>query len=340
MNYTTLFLTLFSIFISTTLIGQGSVEQKFLTSIALADNLIGDDPSRSLSIYLPPSYYLDSNKRYPVVYFLHGYTDNDQKWYGQIDHWINLPKIINAYLEEHPDKEMIFVTPDAYNRFKGSMYSSSITIGDWENFITQELVRFMDEHYRTLAQPEYRGLAGHSMGGYGAIRLGMKNPHIFSSIYLLSPCCMEMNVNPNAGLRKNTESVKDTSQIADQPFFVSATLALSAAWAPNANAPPLYLDLPFEDGNDRPEIVAKFQANSILPALDQNIFNLRRLNHIGMDVGDKDWNITQATKKLHEKLLENGISHSYESYEGDHTNRIAQRIADHLLPFFSEAFKQ
>ena len=317
---------------------QGQVESKQIYSDAIAGNLIGDDPIRSISIYLPPSYSRDSTRRYPVVYFLHGYTDSNDKWYGQQDHWIHLPDIIDDYLEKEPENEMIFVTPNAYNRFKGSMYSSSVTIGDWETFIVSELVNHIDSNYRTKSKPTFRGLAGHSMGGYGTIRLAMKFPEVFASIYLLSPCCMEMNVNPNPGLRKNTEAVQDPSQIEEQPFFVSAMLAISAAWAPNAERAPLYLDLPFDQGQDRPEIIAKFQANSIIPMLDQYVFNLRKISHIGMDAGNKDWGINQATLKLHEQLLKYSIPHFYEQYEGDHTNQIANRIKTKVLPHFGKSF--
>src|SRR5438270_3198575 len=93
-------------------------------------------------------------------------------------------------LSDGSTREMIVVMPDAYTRFKGSMYSSSVTTGDWEDYISQELVAYVDAHYRTIAAAASRGLAGHSMGGYGAIRVGMKHPEVFSSIYLLSPCCM------------------------------------------------------------------------------------------------------------------------------------------------------
>jgi S-formylglutathione hydrolase FrmB len=70
------------------------------------------------------------------------------------------------------------------------MYSNSVTTGNWEDFIAKELVSYIDKHYRTIAKAESRGLSGHSMGGYGALRIGQKNPGVFSSIYLLSPCCL------------------------------------------------------------------------------------------------------------------------------------------------------
>src|SRR5262245_9680149 len=170
---------------------QGTVERIKVHGTSLEGNLDGDSPDRDVSIFLPPSYKAEKNRRYPVVYMLHGFTDDDARWFGLVKHWINFPEVINKALADGKTREMIVVMPNAFTRFKGSMYSSSVAIGDWETFITKELVAHIDSNYRTLAQRESRGLAGHSMGGYGTMRLGMKSPDVFSSIYALSPCCME-----------------------------------------------------------------------------------------------------------------------------------------------------
>lgn len=318
---------------------RGTKERITVHSKALEGNLIGDSPDREVSIYLPPGYGENSQKRYPVLYFLHGYTDRDDKWFGFEEHWINLPAIIDSAIYTEVSREMIIVMPNAYNTFKGSMYSSSITIGDWETFVTHELVSYIDTHYRTLASRESRGLTGHSMGGYGTIRLGMKYPQVYSSIYLLSPCCMSTMINDNAGLIKNVKAVTAKEQIEEQPFFVAATLATAAAWAPNPMNGPLFLDIPFGEDGIREEIQNKLAANATLNVLDQYIFNLKKLDAIGMDAGEQDFSISGTTRELHERLENYGIDHFYESYQGDHLNRIGERIYEHVLPFFSQRLK-
>src|SRR5712691_11555860 len=175
---------------------HGSIERIKVHGKALEGNLEGDSPDRDVSIYLPPGYRTSSNRRYPVVYLLHGYTDNDDRWYGRIKHFINVPEAVDNALAGGAAREMIVVMPNAYTRYQGSMYSSSVTTGDWESFIAKELVAYTDGHYRTLADVKSRGLAGHSMGGYGTLRIGMKYPNVFSSLYALSPCCMISNMNP------------------------------------------------------------------------------------------------------------------------------------------------
>jgi enterochelin esterase-like enzyme len=222
--------------------------------------------------------------------------------------------------------------PDAFTRFHGSMYSTSVTVGDWEGFITEDLTAYIDSNYRTLPSRESRGLAGHSMGGYGALRLGMKYPDVFSSIYLLSPCCMTPGVFGGA----QAEAVTSVDQIDEQNFFTLAALASAAAWAPNPQKPPFYMDLPTQDGEVVEAVAQRFAANAPLVMLDQYIFNLRELEGIGFDVGTMDMGIAQATALLHERLEAYAIPHAYEAYEGDHLNRIGERIHQHTLPFFSE----
>ena len=332
-----LFLLLLAISIANAQNQKGIKERIKVYSPAIEGNLVNDPAEREVTVYLPPSYQAQPDKRYPVLYMLHGFTDNDSQWFGWEEHWINLKEVIDAALSEGQSKEMIVVMPNAYNRFKGSMYSSSATIGDWETFVAKELVGYIDAHYRTIPDSASRGLAGHSMGGYGTIRLGMKHPEVWSAIYLLSPCCMDgalVTVNPE--FAKNVEAISTVGQLDSVNFFEIATLASAAAWAPNPQKPPFYLDLPFADGEVLPEISAKFSANKTLYVIDQYIHNLRELKAIGMDAGLQDYGISGATKKLHELLEAYGIPHFYESYEGDHLNRIAERIRTKTLPFFSE----
>jgi len=332
-----LLLSLLTVYMSLAQPQKGTKERIKIYSQAIEGNLINDPAERDVTVYLPPSYGSEPDRRYPVLYMLHGFTDTDSQWFGWENHWIDLYHVIEEALSTGNTKEMMVVMPNAYNRFKGSMYSSSATIGDWETFVAKELVNYIDAHYRTIPEVSSRGLAGHSMGGYGTIRLGMKFPQVWSAIYLLSPCCMELAmVGADPEFMQTVEAVKSVDQLEDASFFVIATLASAAAWAPNSNNPPFYLDLPFTEGKVLPEIAAKFSANRTLYTIDQYIYNLKKLKAIGMDAGLQDSGISGATRKLHELLDSYGIPHEYESYEGDHLNRIAERIITKALPFFSE----
>jgi enterochelin esterase-like enzyme len=215
------------------------------------------------------------------------------------------------------------------------MYSNSATTGDWEAFVSRDLVAYVDGHYRTLADVSSRGLAGHSMGGYGTIRIGMKHPEVFSSIYILSACCMPPNSNPSGPAFAKAEAVTSAADLASADFGTKAMIASAAAWSPNPRNPPLFFDLPIKGGTVQPSIAAKWAANAPLAMVDQYATNLKKLHAIAMDAGDKDEGIAAATKILHEMLVAYGIEHTFEIYEGNHVNRIGERLETKVLPFFS-----
>lgn len=96
--------------------------------------------------------------------------------------------------------------------------------------ISHDVVAYIDAHYRTIPDRMSRGLAGHSMGGYGASRIGMKHPDVFGSLYIMSPCCMSARpAGPaNPELEKAVPSAKTPADTANLPFFVGAQLGNAA----------------------------------------------------------------------------------------------------------------
>lgn len=325
----------FQLFSQTNPAKKGVVERIKVHGKSLEGNLEGDSPDRHVSVYLPASYKSNPQRRYPVVYFLHGFTDNDAQWYGLEKHWINLPRILDSVFASGSAREMIVVTPDAYTRYGGSMYSNSITTGNWEAFVARELVSYIDRHYRTLAQKESRGLAGHSMGGYGTLRIGQKYPEVFSSLYLLSPCCLDQNGDPSRS-RPDLDTVKTVEDFQKvRSFMTKASFASAAAWSPDPTNAPLYVQLPNRDESWNKMVLNKWIANSPLIALDQYITNIKKLKSLSFDAGDKDASIAASIKTLDKELNNYAIQHGFEIYEGDHLNRIAERIAQKMLPLFS-----
>jgi enterochelin esterase-like enzyme len=312
---------------------HGKVERIKVHGKALEGNLEGDSPDRDVSIYLPPSYATERNRRYPVIYLLHGYTDSDDLWFGAKQHFINVPAVTDKALASGA-REMIIVMPNAYTAYQGSMYSSSATTGDWETFVARDLVSYIDSHYRTIPEVAARGLAGHSMGGYGTVRIGMKNPDVFSSLYILSPCCMAANIDPKASPK--AEAIHSAAELATADFGTKAQFASAAAWSPNPNTPPLFLDLPYKDGELQPAVVAKWAANAPLAMIDQYISNLRKMHAIAMDAGDKDEPIASTVRTLDQILISYDIPHTFEIYPGTHVSGIADRIEIKALPFFSK----
>jgi len=221
------------------------------------------------------------------------------------------------------------------------MYSNSVTAGDWEGYVADDLVTYMDKNYRTIATRDGRGLAGHSMGGYGTLRIGMKRPDVFAALYALSSCCLnEGNVRPGRnGQPSAAESIKSLEE-AKANRGAQGSLARAAAWAPNPENPPLFLDLPTKNGEVVAEVAVKYAANSPVAMLDQYVPNLKKYKAIALDIGLQD-TLLASNQVMVARLKRFGVPHTFETYEGDHGSKVMQRLEEKVLPFFAQqlAFK-
>lgn len=307
------------------------VERIRIPGASLQGNLEGNVVDRDALVFLPPSYRKETRRRYPVVYALHGYSIGAEQWSKEI----HVPQTLEGAFAQGA-KEMIVVLPDSKTRHNGSMYSSSATTGDFENYIARDVVAYMDAHYRTIPERGGRGLVGHSMGGYGATRIGMKHADVFGSLYIMSPCCLSPRqvASANDDTNKALETVQSLEESTKLPFPIRAQLAVASAWSPNVKNPPLYVDLPTKDGVVQPDVVAKWTANAPLTFIDQYIGDVRRYHGIALDVGDQD-GLRTDTGKLHDVLESYGIAHTFEIYKGTHTSALAVRFQNYVMPFFS-----
>jgi S-formylglutathione hydrolase FrmB len=318
----------------------GAIERIRVPGASLEGNLEGDDATRDVFVYLPPSYARDSQRRFPVVVFLHGYTATAEAYVR----YLELPQAADNAIAAGAG-EMIIVLPDAFTQYSGSMYSSSVTTGDWESYIAGDLIAYVDSHYRTLARRDSRGLSGHSMGGYGTMRIGMKRPDVFGALYAMSSCCLLIDPARGGdavmrGARERAaaqgEAAEPASGRADPAAgFANALSAQAAAWAPNPDNPPQYFDLPFKNGELDPLVAAKWLANSPLLLVDQYVPSLKRYKAIALDVGNAD-PLGADNLNLDKALTRLRVAHEFEQYEGDHGNRVRERFETKVLPFFSE----
>jgi enterochelin esterase-like enzyme len=336
-------LLIISCFVVPVVAQEGYVVNTKIHSVALEGNLVGDSPSRNVSIYLPPGYDEQLKKRYPVVYLLHGFNGNagNRRWFGQdsIFNSTTINKLISSGMVE----PMIIVMPDGSNKFGGSMYTNSITTGNWEDFIVYDLTKFIDTKYRSIPKPESRGIAGHSMGGYGAIKIAMKHPDIFLAVYGSSPCCLTENrVDYAKSIVDGTLSIKHWEDINKAKFHPRVLLATSAAWSPNPVKPPFFADLPFDAIDDTISINEQAKARRLanIPAwmADQYRTNLQQLHAIAFDAGTKEaGNILDSSQYFADMLKRMKVQYSFEVFEGGHNNKVRERIETKILPFFSRA---
>lgn len=326
----------------------GIIVEATIPAPSLKGNLLGDATEQRISVYLPPSYDTAPTKTYPVVYLLHPLGIGRHTWAR--DAGFNILPVLNRMISGGKAREMIVVAPNARNAFNGSFYVNSATTGNWEDYIFRDVVGYIDANYRTLARPSSRGIAGHSMGGFGAVSVGMKHADVFSAIYALSPCCLAMEGEFLEPLPAWTELSKVTSidEVVNLPrtpdkFWTRAFPALSAAFSPNAEKKPFYSDFLYREENGKlvrnEAVAAKWKAKMPLYMVEEYKSNLLALRGLFLDYGQNEQvaHIRIATALFSKALAERGIPHTFEIYAGNRDiEKVRERMERRVFVFFSE----
>jgi S-formylglutathione hydrolase FrmB len=334
---------------------NGKIISETVHGKSLENTVTKENPDRRVSIYLPPGYEKSSTKRFPVVYLLHGIGDTDQTWVKawseKNDGYATILDLMDKGIAAGKFGEMIVVMPDEKTNWFGSFYVNSTATGNWEDFTSKELVDFIDKKYRTLANVNHRGIAGHSMGGFGAITLAMKHPETFSVAYGMNPAIMDWGGDLNIDLpafafvlkAKSYDELLKTGEI-----YNIGIVTVAQAFSPNPDKPPFYADLPFklENGQMIPDEpgFSKWRENSVIRMVVKYRSNLMKLRGLKFDSGYEDEFkfIPVNSRLLSNELTNNGIEHIFEEYNGDHRNRLWSkkgRLYNEIFPYFWELLK-
>lgn len=328
---------------------SGRLVEGKVSAPSLKNNVLGDPAEQTFAVYLPPSYDTSPAKRFPTLYLLHGFGGTNKVWTSGSP-GINLQPLMDEMIKSGKIREMIVVAPNGRNAYQGAFYTNSTVTGNWEDYIYRDLVQNVDANYRTIARAESRGIAGHSMGGYGAMTLAMKHPDVFSAVYALSPCCFGMEGDFTAENPSWLKTIRLTSkeQLKTRPgsfdeFFQLAFVAIASAFSPNPERAPFYVDFPYQERDGQLEknesTMARWRAKMPLYMIDENKQNLMKLRGIFVDYGEKEEfsHIRITCRQFSNALAERNIPHEFEVYaRGDHGNLIGERIKTRLLKFFSE----
>jgi S-formylglutathione hydrolase FrmB len=344
---------------------EGTLVSVQIHSPALEGNLLGDPADRSVNIYLPKSYYSCPEKRFPVIYFLHGMPTGENslidplpfeifRQMAQLQAQVDFPQEgftgwVNHLINEGRMNEVIIVMPDAANKYALSCYTNSTVQGDYEDYIVSDLVSYIDTRYRTIPNFNFRAVAGHCMGGYGALRLAMKNPHIFRYVAALSPAIL-----PEESVLFIAQYILMEQEIWGFPgptpynpsapfkFATNSLYGFAAAWLPNPDNPPYYVDLPFTYVNGIPvpdeELMAQWNAQSLFALVTDHPKELEKLKIVYFDCGIYDeLGMYPPDQALHDMMLSMNLDHHFETYEGTHISHLYERLAK-VLSVLSDGF--
>ncbi|GAB3637235.1 alpha/beta hydrolase family protein [Hymenobacter arcticus] len=319
----------------------GRVVVTYLDSKLLRGNPGGENPRRRVSVYLPAGYDANAAQRYPVLYYLHGFTCNDSLVFNQD----GLKTLLDQAIAAGQIRPLIVVVPNEQTRFGGSWYVNSATNGPWADFTARELIAFIDHQFRTLARPGSRGLTGHSMGGGGTLRLALAYPGTWAAAYALSPAFIGPHPSfvPGAGLLAALRATAPAEVLRSYPAL--AEVSLARAFSPNPKNPPFGANFPGSLGADslarRDAVLARWVLATPTYTLPIHPAALRQLRALAFDWGAQDEvkHIPPTCLIFSNLLTAYSIRHTAQEYAGTHGSRImgpTGRVYQQVLPFFNQ----
>ncbi len=322
----------------------GRLEQARVPAPSLLGALLGSSAVRRTTVYLPPSYDDDDDRRYPVLYLLHAFGSGPESWLGVSGfEGMNIALALDALAASDPTKEFIVVMPDARTVLGGSWYTNSPVTGRWTDFIARDLVSFIDRAYRTQPIASARGIAGHAMGGYGALRVAMWYPDIFGSVVALSsPNLVTTNPFGVAGVRVALE-VSDLSLLELSDPVARLMWSKAAAFAPDPSHPPFYGRLPWREAAEGrlehdPVGWPAWERSALAAHLEARGSALLGLD-VRVEVGRTD-PLRDESEAFAEALRAVGVRPRLELFDGAHIRGVRRHIEGSVLPFFARILNE
>ncbi|MDO5570693.1 MAG: alpha/beta hydrolase-fold protein [Bacteroidales bacterium] len=177
-----LLFTVIAVFVSSILFAQNAFSQSKIDTKTLNSKVLNAD--RDYTIYLPKSYQTDSERRYPVLYLLHGMTETNKTWQNNM----RLKEVADRLMESGDAKEMIIVTPNAGGDLSKNQWNGYFNMPGWEyeTFFFDEFIPFIENNYRVKSDKNNRAVAGLSMGGGGTVVYAQKHSDMFCAAYAMS----------------------------------------------------------------------------------------------------------------------------------------------------------
>jgi enterochelin esterase family protein len=304
---------------------------------SLEGNTPGDPAVRIIPVYLPPSY--DGTKRFPVIYMLAGFASTGSSFLNYSFGRATVPEIAEALIRQGLMPEAILVMPDCMTRYGGSQYVDSTATGNYETYLTKELIPYIDNRFSTLANFKHRAVAGKSSGGFGALRLGMRHPELFSAVACHSgdmdfELCYKPNF-PSAArtLEKYGGSLSafftNWESLDKKPrgeFALLDMMAMAAAYSPDpSRSAPENMNLPFDTRTCQPipEVWDLWRQFDPIVMISNERYQeaLSSLRLLFLDCGSQDeYNLQFGHRRFSDLAAKAGINHRYEEFPDTHTD--------------------
>ena len=351
------------------------------TSKVLADNPLGDPHVRTLDVWLPPQYDARRGRgrgtRFPVVYDLVGFTGSGHSHTNWRNFDENVPERAARLVHERKLGPLIVVFPDCFTSLGGNQYVNSSAVGRYADYLTRELVPFVDRELRTLADRAHRGCFGKSSGGYGALLHGMKYARYwgavashsgdvyFDFVYgadwpnTLDELAKYRRPVQQAGRRNVVAAVAragrdgrddgriarffahvwQTEQLGSGEMHALMNLAMAATYDPDPRVPNGFrVPYNLETGERLPQRWRRWLRHDPVNLVTRYARNLRTLRGLFIDCGWRDqYRMHYGNRLLSLRLTQHRVPHVYEEFDGTHSG-VDYRM-ERSLPFLFRALR-
>ncbi|HXF22604.1 MAG TPA: alpha/beta hydrolase-fold protein [Streptosporangiaceae bacterium] len=313
----------------------GRIDEHVITSELLRGNPLGDPAERPLWVYVPPGYDEDPGRRYPAVYVIQGYTGHLAMWRNRSPYRQPFPETADAVFGSGQAPGTIVVYVDAWTAYGGSQFVDSPGTGRYHSYLCDEVVPWVDAHYRTEDAAAHRAIMGKSSGGFGAMITPMLRPDLFGALAThAGDSLYELCYIPEFGtsvrhlreygadigkwwddFRSRTSFTKE----GDQELLM--LLGVSACFSAREDGT---VDLPFEPrtGVLRPDVWQRWLDWDPVRMVPGYAGQLRGLRGIWIDAGKHDeWYLDLGATAFREALGQAGVPDEvihFELFEGTH----------------------
>ncbi|HZP72316.1 MAG TPA: alpha/beta hydrolase-fold protein [Gaiellaceae bacterium] len=314
----------------------GRFTRERVDSAALRGNALGDPHERTAFVYTPPGYDDDESRRYPTIYFLHGYLGRVDGLWNWVGFQPSVPQYVDECFADPSEPQAIVVLVDAWTKIGGSQYLNSPATGRYLDYLAEDVVAAIDQRYRTIPDRDHRALSGKSSGGYGAMVATMLRPDVFGAfashsgdcgfeqcyLFDVAACARALrDLYGGSWPRFFDDFFSRPARIltsSDSDHVLINIYAMAAAYSPQDDGS---VALPFDEGTlqFRDDVWRRWQELDPVRMVATKLDVLRSLRCIWIDAGRRDdYYLDLGAQSISSQLDDAGIAHHFELFEGFH----------------------
>jgi len=347
---------------------EGQIVCRSLVAPSLSQNVMNISARQEIVVYLPPSYG-QAGRRFPVLYFLPNFKCDLWRYTGGSFQGFRFKQAMDRQIRTGAAKEIIIVIPNTVHFLGGSWYRNSPLTGNWEDYVVHDVVDYVDNHFPTIRSPEARGLAGHGVGGLGALELSLQHPDLFGSVYAMSPALFDEKAIENlsstreeatrawqANLEKwapQDEASRRTSfrdyiqsrlnSPSHDVFLQGLLISYAAAVSPDLRLPYPHIELPTQGAGSTGDANLLLRFDNGMGGWKEKLQTYaaghRSLHAITIEYGKDDeyqW-IRRGAVYVSDLMHSMGIANQLAVHEGGHETTLGKRLETAMLPAISNS---